>query len=60
MAGALSKGLMASLKLQKGAEDEYADALNNNLKATKQIGDLKMKALEIANAILLLILKKLF
>lgn len=50
MAGALSKGLMASLKLQKGAEDEYADALNNNLKATKQIGDLKMKALEIANA----------
>jgi hypothetical protein len=47
---ALSQGLLGSLKLQKGAEDAYADALNDNLKATKQIGDLKMKALEIANA----------
>ena len=50
MAKAVSKGLMGSLSLQKGAEDDYADALNNNLKATKQIGDLKMKALEIASA----------
>ena len=50
LAGALQQGLLGSLALQKGAEDDYAAALNDNLKATKEIGLLEMKSLEITNA----------
>jgi len=49
LAGALSKGLMASQKIIRGEEDAYSDALSANLKSVQAMTDSKI-TLETATA----------
>ena len=49
LAGALSKGLMASQKIIRGEEDAYSDALSANLKSVQAMADSKI-TLETATA----------
>ena len=49
LAGALSKGLMASQKIMRGEEDAYSDALSANLKSVQAMTDSKI-TLETATA----------